>query len=127
MEEHYDKDASRYYEALQTVQKEKSFTPWLEYFIEGLAIELTRIKEKVLVLSRDIKLKKEIGQQVSLSERQIKIVEFIQTFGSINNQAYRELLPMISEDTILRELQDLIKKRIIKKEGTTKGAKYVMR
>lgn len=127
LEEHYDKDATKYYEALQSVQKGNDYTFWLEYFLEGLAIELTRIKEKVLALSRDIKLKKEIGQQVALSDRQIKLVEHIQTFGFINNKAFKDLLPMVSEDTILRELKDLIKKRIIKKEGTTKAARYVMR
>jgi len=127
LEEHYDKDAARYYNALQSVQKEKNLTFWLEYFIEGLAIELSRIKEKVLALSRDVKLKKEIGRQVSLSERQIKLVEYIQTFGFIENKAFKNILPMVSEDTILRDLQDLIKKGIIKKEGKTKAARYVMR
>lgn len=127
LEEHYDKDAARYYEALQSVQKSSDHTLWLEYFIEGLAIELTRIKEKVLALSKDLKLKKEIGDQVSLSARQIKLVEQIQTFGFIKNKSFKEVLPMVSEDTVLRDLQDLIKKRIIKKEGTTKAARYVMR
>jgi predicted HTH transcriptional regulator len=33
---------------------------------------------------------------------------------------------MGSEDTVLRELQDLVKKGILKKQGRTKGVKYVM-
>ena len=36
------------------------------------------------------------------------------------------LIPMISEDTILRDLKDLMDKGIIKKEGRTKSARYVM-
>jgi len=33
---------------------------------------------------------------------------------------------MISEDTVLREIKDLIKKGILRKEGSTKGVKYVL-
>ena len=56
-----------------------------------------------------------------------KIVEFIQENGFLQNKSFFELFPMISEDTVLRELKDLIKKGIIKKEGTTKGVHYVLR
>jgi Fic family protein len=129
LEEHYDREPLRYYEALQSVGKmENNQTVWLEYFSEGLAIELTRIKEKVKSLSTDLKLKKSLGgQQLALTERQIKIVEFIQENGFLQNKTFFELFPMISEDTVLRELSDLLKKGIVKKEGTTKGAKYVLK
>lgn len=128
LEEHYDKDAMTYYNALQSVdQQQGNLTHWLEYFTEGLAIELTRVKEKVLSISRDMKLKEHLGgQQFSLSQRQIKLVDYIQQTGFLQNKTFFELFPMISEDTVLRELKDLVEKGIIKKEGSTKGAKYVM-
>lgn len=128
LEEYYDKEPLHYYEALQSVGKEAgNLTRWLTYFTEGLAIELTRIKEKVKSLSTDLKIKKSLGgQQLSLTERQIKIVEFIQEQGFLQNKAFFELFPMVSEDTVLRELKDLLKKGIVRKEGSTKGAKYVL-
>jgi len=128
LEEHYDREPLNYYEALQSVAKnEGNITPWIEYFTEGLAIELSRIKEKVKSLSTDLKIKKSMGgQQLALTERQIKVVEYIQENGFLQNKAFFELFPMISEDTVLRELNDLVKKGIVKKEGTTKGAKYVL-
>lgn len=129
LEEYYDREPIHYYEALQSVGKlEGNLTGWLEYFTEGLAIELTRIKEKVKSLSTDLKIKKSLGgQQLALSERQIKVVEYIQENGFLQNKAFFELFPMISEDTVLRELKDLLAKGIVKKEGTTKGARYVLR
>lgn len=129
LEEYYDVDAMRYYEALQSVEKNAfDLTNWLEYFTEGLAIELTRIKEKVLSLSRDVKLKEELGgQQMTLTARQIKVVEYIRETGFLQNKAFFELFPMVSEDTVLRELKDLVDKGIIEKVGVTKGAKYVLR
>ncbi|MCL4382436.1 MAG: Fic family protein [Patescibacteria group bacterium] len=130
LEEHYDQDASRYYAALQSVKPEENYdlTDWLDYFTEGLAIELTRIKEKVQSLSIDLKLKEKIGgTQIALSERQMKIIDHIQKVGFLQNKQFAELLPMISEDTILRDLKDLLKKGIIKKEGTTKAARYILK
>ena len=129
LEEHYDREPIAYYEALQRVGRENgNITAWLEYFTEGLAIELTRIKEKVKSLSTDLKIKKSLGgQPLALSERQIKIVEFVQENGFLQNKSFFELFPMISEDTVLRELKDLMKKGIVKKEGTTKGVRYVLK
>lgn len=129
LEEHYDREPIAYYDSLQQVGKQQgNMTPWIEYFTEGLAIELTRIKEKVKSLSTDLKMKKSLGgQQMTLTERQIKIVEFIQENGFLQNKAFFELFPMISEDTVLRELKDLMKKGIVKKEGTTKGVRYVLK
>ncbi|MBI2622283.1 Fic family protein [Candidatus Microgenomates bacterium] len=99
-----------------------------EYFdiTKGLAIELSKIKEKVQKLSVDVKIKEKLGGQIALSERQIKIIEYIQRVGFLQNQAFESLFTMVSEDTILRELKDLLKKKIIKKKGRTKGAKYIL-
>lgn len=129
LEEYYDREPISYYDSLQSVARQQgNITPWLEYFCEGLAIELTRIKDKIKSISTDLKIKKSLGgQQMALSERQIKIVEFVQENGFLQNKAFFELFPMISEDTVLRELKDLIKKGIVKKEGTTKGVRYVLK
>ena len=128
LEEFYDREPFRYYESLQMVASQGGdLTEWLEYFTEGLAIEFNRIKEKVKSISTDLKLKKSLGgQQLSITERQIKIVEFIQENGFLQNKSFFELFPMISEDTVLRELKDLIKKGIVRKEGTTKGVRYIL-
>ena len=129
LEEYYDREPMNYYNALQSVRNNNgNLTNWLEYFMEGIAIELTRIKEKVKTLSTDIKIKKQLGgQQMALSERQIKIVEYIQENGFLQNKAFFELFPMISEDTVLREIKDLMKNGILHKEGSTKGVRYILK
>lgn len=126
LEEYYDKDALTYYENLQRASA-GNLTAWLEYFTYGAAIEFDRIKEKILKLSRDAKMKEKIGgQQIFLNERQIKIVEYIQEVGYLQNKAFTSLFSDVSEDTVLRDLQDLTKKGLIKKVGSTKAARYVM-
>lgn len=132
LEEHFDKDPAGYYEALKRVDKQsrniaaRDLTPWLEYFTEVVAVELEKIKERVRRLSVDSRLKGKIGQQVALSERQMKLVEYLTENGSAGMQEIKGVLPMVSEDTILRDLTDLMSKGIVKKEGKTKAARYII-
>src|SRR3989344_1530391 len=49
------------------------------------------------------------------------------TMIHMQNKMFSQLFPMVSEDTILRELHDLIKNGILLKKGKTKGAKYVLK
>lgn len=128
LEEYFDKNAQEYYFALQSVEKNNGdLTTWLEYFTQGLAIELSRIKEKVEKISVDGKLRQKLGgKPLLLTDRQLKIIEYIQDVGYLQNQAFENLFPMVSEDTILNELKVLLKNGIIRKQGVTKGAKYIM-
>lgn len=127
LEEYYDKNAGSYYQALQSVGESEHFdlTYWLEYFTLGLAVDLDRVKQQVLKLSKDLGLKKKLGRQVALSERQITILESMQNnAGIIKSSDLDKVFPDISVDTILRDLKDLINKGLIKKKGRTKGAFY---
>ncbi len=126
LEEYYDRDAVSYYANLQKASS-GDLTSWLEYFTQGASIEFEKIKEKILKLSRDVKLKEKFGgQQIYLTERQIKIIEYIQEVGFLQNQAFATLFTDISEDSVLRDIQDLTKKNLIKKIGSTKSARYVL-
>ena len=128
LEEYFDHDAVTYYDSLQSVGRNSGdLTVWLEYFTQGLAIELTKIKEKIEKISVDSRLKERLGgNPILLSNRQLKIIEYIQETGFLQNQAFKTLFPMVSEDTVLNELKGLVKSGIIRKSGSTKGAKYVM-
>ena len=129
MEEYFDKNVVDYYKALSSVGSGESMdlTEWLEYFTFGLAAELERVKDQVLKLSRDIKLKGKLGKQVALSERQIKLIETLNNQGKLTTSEANELLPMVSPDTILRDFKDLMDKGVVKRKGKTKGAYYVMK
>ena len=93
----------------------------------GVAIEFERIKKKILKLSKDTYLKEKLGgKQVFLSERQTKIIEYIQSIGYLQNQMFGDVVDDVSEDTVLRDITDLIEKGIVKKVGKTKASRYVM-
>ncbi len=128
LEEYFDEDAASYYEALQSVEKGNGdLTHWLEYFTLGLSIELAKIRGKVEGISVDAKIKEKLGgSPIMLTPRQLKIIEYIQKIGYLQNQAFEQLFPMVSEDTVLNEIKALVSAGIIKKHGVTKGARYIM-
>lgn len=127
LEEYFDNNAAEYYKALQSVgRNEGDLTEWLSYFTQGLAIELSKIKDKIEKISVDVKIKeRQGGTPILLSDRQLKIIEYIQKVGYLQNSGFKQLFPMVSEDTVLNELKYLIKNSLIKKVGSTKAARYV--
>lgn len=126
LEEYYDRNAISYYEHLKKASS-GDLSSWLEYFTEGVAIEFERIKKKILKLSQDTQLKKKLGgEQIFLTERQVKIIEYINSVGYLQNKSFSDLFPDLSEDTVLRDVQYLQQKNLIKKIGKTKSARYIM-
>lgn len=128
LEQYFDSDVELYYRALLSVQQSPTsdITYWLEYFCYGLALEIDKVKQQVLRLSKDLKLKKELGKQVALSERQIIILELLQNQGEITSDEAQKVIPNVSVDTVLRDMKDLIAKGVVKKRGITKGVRYML-
>jgi Fic family protein len=128
LEEYFDLNAAEYYNALQSVTRnDGNLTEWLEYFTQGLAIELTKIREKVEHISVDVKLKEKLGgTPMMLTERQLQIIEYIQKVGYLQNSGFKQLFPFVSEDTVLNDLKVLVNAGLVKKQGKTKAARYLM-
>lgn len=134
LEEFFDKNLGDYYGFLKKTSdqakelEKRDLTEWLEFFSQALSVELGRVKEEIERLSVDGRLRKRLGgKQISLSGRQVKLMEYINVHGGIDMTAARSILSMVSDDTILREFQDLRDKKVVRKVGKTKGAKYILR
>jgi Fic family protein len=135
LEEYFDKNAFEYYDSLRKTDltnessfEDRDLTGWVEFFTKALAIELTRVKDKIRRVSLDGKIKEKLGgKQLSLNERQMAIMEYIESRGEAAMRELKPLLPNISEDTILREIYSLMKQKLIKKKGSRKAAKYAIR
>jgi Fic family protein len=134
LEEYFDENPMDYYLTLQAVSNqlvldthERDLTPWLEYFVEGVAIELNRVKERVQRISADARVKDKLGSQIMLNERQMMLMEYLHRHKTMTNKDFRKIFPDYSDDTVLRELKFLRKKGLVKKEGGTKNAAYVLK
>ncbi len=125
LDDYYDHDRQAYYAALQTVDSEMlDVTEWLEYFTDGLATNIKTVKEKVLGLSKDIKILKERGQ-IALNERQMKIVEWIVTEGKITNRGIRNMF-RISDNAALDEIRRLMNLEVIRRECEGRSVHYLL-
>ena len=133
LEEYFDKHADDYFGSLMEVSnqarrlEDRDLTGWLDTFTKALAVELSKIKDKVRELSVDIKIREKHGKQIGLSARQMTLVEYLNAHGEVTMGIARELLSMVSEDTILRDLKYLLDNEVVVKKGSTKGAKYVLK
>ncbi|HBC44814.1 MAG: hypothetical protein UX08_C0028G0001 [Candidatus Collierbacteria bacterium GW2011_GWB1_45_35] len=127
-EEEILKNREIYTLAVASVERDGgSLTIWLEHFTRWMeeASEKTKIKVLNLVGETPI-FKSEKGRVVSLTEREIVIMEEMTIKNEMTIKEIRSVLLMVSDDTILRDLKDLMDKKLIKKKGKTKGALYVM-
>lgn len=124
LEEHYDMNPADYYEALQSVRTTGVLTTWLEYFTVGIAAEMQKIKELVLTHSRDRALRDKIGQIV-LSERQLKILAYVEEHGRITNRELRNLV-QLSNASAYHELTTLVQSGLLRKCGKARGTYYAL-
>ena len=123
LDDYYDQDRRGYYAALKSVdQNTLDLTEWLEYFTGGVAMSIKAVKDKVIGLSKDIKLLKEKGQ-VALTARQMKIVERIIEKGQITNRDVRDMFNL-SNRGALDEITKLLKLKVIKKVGKGRNLHY---
>ena len=123
LDDYYDNDRPSYYAALNAVDKNtQDLTKWLEYFTEGVTVSIKAVKQRVIGLSKDVKVLKERGQ-VQLTERQMKIVEHIIEGGAVTNRKVREMFGL-SNRGALDELEKLMKLRVIKKTGKGRDISY---
>ena len=134
LEEYFDSRPIDYYQTLQSVSnqlvldsRERDLTHWLEYFVEGVAIELNKVKERVRRISLDARVKDKLGEQVTLNERQMIVMEYLHRHKEMQNKDFRKIFPDFSDDTVLREIKFLKAKGLVKKVGGTKMAKYVLK
>jgi len=66
-------------------------------------------------------------RHLDLNERQQAALEFIAKHQRIAHREYREMFPDVSEETIRRDLADLVEKDALLKMGDKKGTYYILK
>ena len=125
LDDYYDHDRRSYYEALRRVDPAMlDLTGWLEYFTGGVAVSIKAVRDRVLGLSKDVKFLKERGQ-IALTERQMRIVEWMMEKGKITNRDVRGIFE-ISNRAALDEMSKLLELGVIKQVGSGRSVHYVL-
>lgn len=119
--EYYDRNRADYYKAIQSVREnDMDMTGWLEYFSEGLAVQLREIK----FLGKQAITQSLLAKEYHLSERQRLAVEHMATEGGLSIQQFERMCPDVTRRTLQRELKDLIDKGLVESSGATSNLIY---
>jgi ATP-dependent DNA helicase RecG len=65
--------------------------------------------------------------RLGLNERQVAAMEYIVAHGRITNREYRELYPDITDETVRRDLADLVDKNLILRIGDKRATYYILK
>ena len=88
-------------------------------------MSINAVKDKVLTLTGG-KKKAHEAEQIALSVKQVKLVEFLQKESRVTNKQTRVLLKT-SNKTAYKLLLGLVKNKVIKKVGGGRTTYYVLR
>lgn len=110
-------ERKRYYEILQTVQHSSGdITEWLDWFLHCLKSALLETEDKLKKILRKAEFWK-IHEHTSLNERQRLVLnKLLDGFdGKLKSSKWAKLAKC-SSDTALRDIKDLMEKRILRQE-----------
>jgi Fic family protein len=124
LDEYYNQDRASYYEALRSVEPDtRDLTEWLEYFVQGIAVEITRVERRVQAMATLTDLEAQ-GQQIALNVRQIKLLDYLrQSKGDIANHEYQRLF-RVSKRTASNDLAELVTHGLLAVEGAGPATRY---
>jgi len=123
-ESYYNKNVTKYFQTVgefgnyYELAYKIDFTPWLEYFTEGIIDELLRVQ----------KLLPEVGisPETNLQPHHLKILEFIEEKGFVTNRDYAKLVDRAKATRAL-DLKKLIDLGLIDRKGKGKTTYYVLK
>lgn len=125
LSEYYDKNRPAYYSALQSVRKNNmDMTQWLEYFTDGLKVQMLEVKEKgEKIIKKEVVLEKTKG--LNLNERQKNILTYLIDKKDISRAECVKLFK-VSLRTANYDFEYLKNKGLIKEIGTGRALRYVL-
>lgn len=122
-ENYYNKNVTRYFQTVgefgnyYDLVDKIDFTPWLEYFTEGIIDELLRVQE----LLPEVK----VTPETELKPYHLKLLDFIREKGFITDKDYAKLTNR-AKATRTVDFQKLIKLDLIERKGQGRATYYVL-
>jgi len=122
VDEFYWEDRPRYYAALEAVREQgEDLTSWLEYCAEGLQQTLERVWQRIQQLSAS-----RSRARVVLRPKQEQLLQLLRARGSLSPREIWDGL-RISKQGAMDLIRPLVKAKLVKRVGTLKNGRYVLR
>ncbi len=126
LEEYYNLDRQSYYGALATADQRGDLTEWLEYFVQGIAVEMVRLEQHITALGQIVR--QAAGTEfaaLGLNTRQIRALEFLLREPRLTTAPYGQWI-RVSRATAQRDLADLAARGLLQQRGVGRGTYYVL-
>ena len=122
----FDVYGDEYIEAwTSAIAAEDEITLWVERFVRNISNDMFDMREKVTKMTaEDEKTTKQ--PFLDLNKRQLKILRYLQTIPAVRREDYVHMMD-VSTMTAFRDLDDLVKKKLLKIDGRGRGTKYMLR
>jgi Fic family protein len=122
VDEFYWEDRPRYYAALQAVRRQgDDLTSWLEYSAEGLQQTLERAWQRIQQFSAS-----RSRAQLVLRPKQEQLLQLLRARGGLSPREIWDGL-RISKQGAMDLIRPLLKAKLIKRVGTLKHGRYVLK
>ena len=123
-ENYYNQNVSKYFQTVgefgnyYELEEKIDFTPFLEYFTEGIIDELLRVEKLLPKLS--------LSPKTKLKLFHLKMLEYIRENGFITDKDYAKLVTR-AKATRTKDFGKLIELDLIERKGKGKATYYVLR
>jgi Fic family protein len=122
VDEFYWDNRPRYYAALDAARREgDDLTTWLEYSTEGLHVTLERVWSRVQKLSAQTS-----GEKLVLRPKQEQLLQLLRDHRSMTPREIWDAMG-VSKQGALDLLRPLIKAGLVKRVGTKKAGRYILK
>lgn len=123
-ENYYNQNVTRYFQTVgefgnyYKLVKKIDFTPWLEYFMEGIIDELLRVQKLLPGIG--------LNPKTQLQSHHLKILEFIREKGFMADRDYAKFTTRAKATRAL-DFQKLRKLGLINRKGKGKATYYILK
>ena len=115
LSEFYDRDRPAFYRAIRTVrERDMDMTGWLEFFVGGLATQLSEVKARgEIAIRSDI-----VAQAYRLNPRQAAALDQVFAHGKLSLADLEHALPDVNRRTLQRDLKGMLGKGLLREVGS---------
>jgi len=126
LSEFYDTNRPEYYRAIQAVREhDMDMTPWLEYFIGGLKVQMQEVRDRgEAAIRKEIVLEKAVN--IGLNKRQRKALTHLTRHADISRSEYVQLFE-VSLRTANYDLALLEENNLIERMGLGRAIRYKLK
>ncbi|MBD3280947.1 DeoR family transcriptional regulator [Candidatus Dojkabacteria bacterium] len=119
---HFDVYEDEYLESWNKDSEDQ--TLWIERFTRNLANDMLETRNEI---KRELKEEESTSRKpfLDLNKRQLKILRYLQTIPTVKREDYVQMMD-VSTMTAFRDLNGLVKKRLLKVQGKGRGTKYML-